>query len=314
MPAMIQATGLTHYYGPHPAIQDVNFGVERGRNSRIPGAQRRWQDYHHANHHRLHAAYPRCGFPGRLRCGGTIAAGQEAHRLPSRDRPPLHRHDGHRLPEVHGHPQGMSSKDINRRTSEVVDMCRLGDYRKSFIGKLSKGFRQRVGVAQAILHEPEVLVLDEPTIGIDPIQVVETRRLIQDLGKAQTVVLSSHILPEVSMICQRVLIIHEGRIVAEDTPANLAQRLQGVNRLEVEITGPREEVLPALRRINGVSEVTHRGGQGRDVYSVLAQGGQDLRDEISRAVVSSGWSLLSMQLVGMSLEEIFLKLTTQEEL
>ena len=109
---------------------------------------------------------------------------------------------------------------------------------KTIIGKLSKGFRQRVGIAQAILHEPEVLVLDEPTIGIDPIQVVETRSLIQDLGREQTVVLSSHILPEVSMICERVLIIHEGHIVAADTPNNLAQHLRGVAQLEVEIGGP----------------------------------------------------------------------------
>ena len=210
--------------------------------------------------------------------------------------------------------RGMPPKSINRRVGEVVDVCRLGDYRKSIIGKLSKGFRQRVGIAQAIIHEPEVLVLDEPTIGIDPIQVVETRRLIQDLGKQQTVVLSSHILPEVSMICERVMIINEGKIVAEDTPDNLAKRLQGVNRLEVEVSGPRDEVLPALRKIKGVSDVTIRAGQGRSIYTIQAQGGEDLRDQISRAVISSGWSLLSMQMVGMSLEEIFLKLTTHEEL
>ena len=109
----------------------------------------------------------------------------------------------------------MSKQWRRRRISDVIGICRLEEYGSSLISKLSKGFRQRVGIAQAILHEPEVLVLDEPTIGIDPIQVVETRRLIQDLGKEQTVVLSSHILPEVSMICERVLIIHQGRIVAE---------------------------------------------------------------------------------------------------
>ena len=145
----------------------------------------------------------------------------------------------------------MPRRNIKRRIGEVIDVCRLGDYRNTLIGKLSKGFRQRVGIAQAILHEPEVLVLDEPTIGIDPIQVVETRRLIQELGEAQTVVLSSHILPEVSMICERVLIIHEGRIVAEDTPSNLAERLQGTEHLEVEVGGPVPQVLSALRRSDG---------------------------------------------------------------
>jgi ABC-2 type transport system ATP-binding protein len=209
--------------------------------------------------------------------------------------------------------RGMPGSKIRSRLGEVIDVCRLGDYRKTQIGKLSKGFRQRVGIAQAIIHEPEVLVLDEPTIGIDPIQVVETRRLIQDLGKQQTVVLSSHILPEVSMICERVLIIHHGRIVAEDTPENLAQLLQGVEQLQVEVGGPSAEVLPVLRAVPGVIEVSHRRQQDRDVYQVRAEQGRDLRDEISRRVVSNGWSLLSMQLMGMSLEDIFLRLTTEEE-
>ena len=126
-------------------------------------------------------------------------------------------------------------------------------------------------------------------------------------------VLSSHILPEVSMICERVLIIHHGHIVAEDTPENLAQRLQGVEQLQVEVGGPPAEVLPVLRSISGVTQVTHRHQQDRDIYQVRVQEGSDLREEISRAVVSNGWSLLSMQMMGMSLEEIFLRLTTEEE-
>ena len=210
--------------------------------------------------------------------------------------------------------RGMYHKAIKKRLVEVVDVCRLGDYRKTQIGKLSKGFRQRVGIAQAILHEPQVLVLDEPTIGIDPIQVVETRRLIKELGRDQTVVLSSHILPEVSMLCDRVLIINEGRIVAEDTPKNLAAGMQGVDRLEVEVGGPAAEVLPVLRGIRGVNEVTHVNDDGRHTYTIQAQAGHDLRDAISQIVVSNGWSLRGLQMVGMSLEEIFLRLTTHEEL
>jgi ABC-2 type transport system ATP-binding protein len=208
----------------------------------------------------------------------------------------------------------MPPKDIKRRISEVIDVCRLGDYRSTLIGKLSKGFRQRVGIAQAILHEPEVLVLDEPTIGIDPIQVVETRRLIQELGREQTVVLSTHILPEVSMICDRVLIISEGKIVAEDTPDNLAERLKGSEQMEVEIGGPVSQVLPALRALKGVASASHQSSHGKEIYTIQANEGQDLRDEISRTVIGAGWSLLSMQTMGMSLEEIFLKLTTHEEL
>jgi ABC-2 type transport system ATP-binding protein len=311
---MIQATDLTHYYGPYPAIQDVNFGVKKGEV---------------------------LGFLGPNGAGKTTTMRILTGFLPpSRGKVTLDGYDvvekslevrrrvGY-LPETvplytdmtvtsylkyMGTLRRMSPGKINARLGEVVDVCRLGDYRKTQIGKLSKGFRQRVGIAQAILHEPEVLVLDEPTIGIDPIQVVETRNLIQDLGRSQTVVLSSHILPEVSMICGRVLIIHEGRIVAEDTPKNLADRLQGVERLEVEVGGPAAEVLPVLQKISGVSDVTHNNNEGRHTYTIQAQAGKDLRDEISQAVISNGWSLRSLQLVGMSLEEIFLKLTTQEDL
>ena len=147
-----------------------------------------------------------------------------------------------------------------------------------------------------------------------PIQVVETRRLIQELGREQTVVLSTHILPEASMICDRVLIISEGKIVAEDTPDNLAERLKGSEQMEVEIGGPVSQVLPALRALNGVASASHRSIQGKEIYTIQANEGEDLRDDISRTVIGAGWSLLSMNTMGMSLEEIFLKLTTHEEL
>jgi ABC-2 type transport system ATP-binding protein len=214
-----------------------------------------------------------------------------------------------------GSIRGMSSKLIRSRIGDVIESCKLGDYQKSLIGKLSKGFRQRVGIAQAVLHEPKVLVLDEPTIGIDPIQVVETRQLIRNLAGDHTVILSSHILPEVSMLCSRVLIINQGQIVAEDSPGELANRLQGVERLEVEVQGPREAVTIALEKIRGViSVVCSSNSEDRNIYKIQARRGLDLRPTVSRAVISNGWSLLNLQLVSMSLEEIFLKLTTEEQL
>ncbi len=310
---MIQASGLTHYYGPQPAIEDVNFGVKKGEILGFLGPNGAGKT---TTMRILTGFMPPT--QGQVTLGGFDVVEQSLE---------VRRRIGY-LPEtvplytempVNGYLKymgtlrGMPSRRIRQRISDVIDVCRLGDYQKTTIGKLSKGYRQRVGIAQAILHEPEVLVMDEPTIGIDPIQVVETRRLIQDLGKQQTVVLSSHILPEVSMICERVLIIHQGRIVAEDTPENLAQRLQGVDRLQVEVGGPPEEVLPALRQVPGVTQVTHRRQGDREVYTVNAESGQDLRDEISRVVVGQGWGLLSMQLMGMSLEDIFLRLTTEEE-
>lgn len=319
---MIQADDLTHYYGPFPAIQNVSFGVNKGEIIGFLGPNGAGKT---TTMRILTGFLPPT--QGKVTVGGFDVVSQSIE---------VRRRIGY-LPETvplytdmtvtgylkyMGTLRGMPPKTIKRRVGEVIGVCRLGDYHKTIIGKLSKGFRQRVGIAQAIIHEPEVLVLDEPTIGIDPIQVVETRRLIQDLGKDQTVVLSSHILPEVAMICQRVLIINEGRIVAEDTPSNLAKGLEGMDRLEVEVGGPVGEVLGALRRIKGVREVTHQtrsgsasGGGGQTAtYTLQISSGQDLRDEVSRAVISSGWSLLSMQMVGMSLEDIFLRLTTHEEL
>ena len=311
---MIQVRDLTHHYGPHVAVQDVNFGVKKGEVLGFLGPNGAGK----TTTMRIITGF----MPptrGQVTLGGYDVVEQSLE---------VRRRVGY-LPETvplytempvssylryMGTLRGMKSRQIKNRISDVIEICQLGDYHKTIIGKLSKGYRQRVGIAQAILHEPEVLVLDEPTIGIDPIQVVETRRLIQDLGKQQTVVLSSHILPEVSMICSRVLIIHQGRIVAEDTPQNLARSLEGVEQLQVEVGGPPAEVLPVLRGVPGVNEVTHRPQQNRDLYLIQVQRGEDLRDEISRSIVSNGWSLLSMQTIGMSLEDIFLRLTTQEEL
>ena len=310
---MIQATGLTHFYGPQPAIDEVSFNVKRGEILGFLGpngagkttTMRILTGYMPPTH-------------GQVTIGGhdVVKDSLEVRKLVGYlpETVPLYTE----MPVTNylrymGSLRGMNNRDLKRRIPDVIELCRLNDYSKTIIGKLSKGYRQRVGIAQAILHEPELLVMDEPTIGIDPIQVVETRRLIQDLGKQQTVVLSSHILPEVSMVCERVLIIHQGHIVAEDTPENLAQTLQGVDQLQVEINGPPREVTTALRNIEGVIDVNHRNQPDKEVYLVKSEEGLDLRDEISRVIVSNGWGLLSMQLMSMSLEDIFLRLTTDED-
>ena len=310
---MIQATGLTHFYGPQPAIDEVTFNVKRGEILGFLGpngagkttTMRILTGYMPPTH-------------GQVTIGGhdVVKDSLEVRKLVGYlpETVPLYTE----MPVTNylrymGSLRGMNNRELKRRIPDVIELCRLKDYSKTIIGKLSKGYRQRVGIAQAILHEPELLVMDEPTIGIDPIQVVETRRLIQDLGKQQTVVLSSHILPEVSMVCERVLIIHQGHIVAEDTPENLAQTLQGVDQLQVEINGPPREVTTALRNIEGVIDVNHRNQPDKEVYLVKSEEGLDLRDEISRVIVSNGWCLLSMQLMSMSLEDIFLRLTTDED-
>ena len=214
-----------------------------------------------------------------------------------------------------GSIRGMRSEQIDKRRGEVVEVCNLNEYTNTIIGKLSKGFRQRVGIAQAILHEPDVLVLDEPTIGIDPIQVVETRQLIKDLGENHTLILSSHILPEVSMICDNVIIINEGQIVAVDNPTNLGTNLSGVERVEIEVKGPNREILPVLENVSEVEEVARIpvSGGAYHRYHITVTLGQDIRSRLASTILDHGWELLKIQSLGMTLEEIFLRLTLEEK-
>ena len=209
--------------------------------------------------------------------------------------------------------KGVPAATRRARIDEAIGKCSLGEKRTTLIGRLSKGFRQRVGLAQAIIHNPAVLILDEPTAGLDPKQIIETRELIKGLGGEHTVVLSTHILPEVSMTCGRVVIINRGRVVAEDTPENLTQRLKGGAALKLEVRGPREAVLETVRAVPGVLSV--RAGEGAGPVlevEVDVQPGGDVRAELARAVVQGGFDLLDLQRMAMSLEEIFLHLTTTD--
>ncbi len=205
--------------------------------------------------------------------------------------------------------RGLDKDRIRTRIEEVVEICHLEEYVDVIMGKLSRGFRQRVGVAQSIIHEPEVLILDEPTIGIDPIQVSQTRQLIKELGKEHTVLISSHILPEVSMTCSRVIIIHEGSIVAEDRIENLSSVLKDGKRIRLEIKGPADKIAERLQQIEGVRQVSFEDPH----HIVECPLEEDPRPKIMEAVVQSGWILLTMELVEMSLEDIFLEVTTEEE-
>jgi len=209
--------------------------------------------------------------------------------------------------------KGVAPKERKAKLAEAVEKCRIGDVRTTLIGKLSKGYRQRVGLAQAILHNPEVLILDEPTAGLDPKQIIETRELIKGLGGEHTVVLSTHILPEVSMTCGRVVIINKGKVVAEDTPDNLTHRLRGAATLRLEVRGQSGPVFDALRVVPGVLRIHPKGeAAGVAAFEVEAEAGRDVRAELARAVVQRGFDLLALSQAGMSLEEIFLHLTTTD--
>lgn len=209
--------------------------------------------------------------------------------------------------------KGIAGADVAARVDAVIDRCSIGGVRGKLNGQLSKGYRQRVGLAQALIHDPDVLILDEPTAGLDPKQIIEVRELIRELGGEHTIILSTHILPEVSTTCGRVIIINEGKIEASDTPENLTARLQGHDSVWIEVDGPAEEVEAKFQRIHGVENVSRKTGQaGRAAWEVETGKDPAIRSELARAVIESGWGLYEIRSVGLSLEDIFLKLTGAE--
>ncbi len=200
------------------------------------------------------------------------------------------------------------------RVGEVLEMLSLDDIGTRLIGHLSLGYRQRVGLAQALIHDPEVLILDEPTRGLDPKQILEIRKLIKSLSGKKTIILSTHILPEVSSACDDVVIIDRGRVVAADTVENLSQRISGGKALEVEIKGPQADVAKALEKVDGVSGVkaSEKETRGLCKFEVTTNGANETREALFQTVVKNKWVLYQMTPVGMSLEDVFLKLTTKE--
>ncbi len=210
---------------------------------------------------------------------------------------------------------GMKRAQIAHRIREMVHVCGLEDVRHKDIGELSKGYRQRVGLAQAMIHEPDVLILDEPTSGLDPNQIVEIRNLIKQLGRAKTVILSTHILSEVQATCDRVLIINDGKIVADGTPEKLRADFRGSESLTLELqtgsTDPLVHIAPRLRSLPGVGSVELLGQQnGAARFELHVEKGVDVRESAFRMAVAEGWIILEMQRKATTLEEVFHKLTT----
>ena len=217
-----------------------------------------------------------------------------------------------------GRLKGIPANDIKRRVDESCEQCAVTDVRKKLISKLSKGYRQRVGLAQAIIHNPDVLILDEPTSGLDPKQIIETRELIRRLAGSHTIILSTHILSEVEQSCERVIIISQGKLVATDSVANLTNRLRGSEAVAVEVEtgggGNPADVQGRLEQVSGVSRVIPKDTRnGRWMFEVEGVQGRSIRADIARAVVGAGWNLTELRAVGFSLEDIFLQLTAAEQ-
>ena len=208
--------------------------------------------------------------------------------------------------------KGVPAAERKARVEQVMKRVWVTDMASRHCGKLSKGYRQRVGLAQAVLHNPDVLVLDEPTAGLDPKQIIETRQLIKELAGDHTIILSTHILPEVSQTCQRVVIINRGRVVAVDTPENLTHRLRGAETMYVLVEAP-VDATPALQAVAGVTRVTVADRHDRAIgYEVQGVRDADIRRELARTVVAQQWGLLELRPLRMSLEEVFLQVTTEE--
>jgi ABC-2 type transport system ATP-binding protein len=209
--------------------------------------------------------------------------------------------------------KGVPSGERASRVDAVMKRTHVADMASRHCGKLSKGYRQRVGLAQAIIHNPEVLILDEPTAGLDPKQIIEARDLIRSLAGDHTIVLSTHILPEVSQTCHRVVIINKGRVVAVDTPDNLTARLRGAETLYVQVDAPGGDPEAALGTVPGVTRVAPADGRtGTGAFEVESERGRDVRRDLAKEIVTRGWGLLELRPMRMSLEEVFLQVTTEE--
>lgn len=316
---MIQVDHLTKRYARNVAVDDISFEVEKGQIVGFLGPNGAGKT---TTMRVLTCFMPPSGGTARVAGFDVTKNPMDVKRrvgyLP--ETPPLY-------PEMEvaeylqfaGKLKGLSGADLNKRVDEVADRCAVGDVKKKLIAKLSKGYRQRVGLAQAILHNPDVLILDEPTSGLDPKQIIETRELIQQLSGDHTIILSTHILPEVEAVCQKVIIIAKGKLVATDTVANLTKRMQGSELVSVEVEG-REGALDGahvrakLEQVSGVSRVLPKDPAGARLrFEVESLQGRTIRPELARAVVESGWNLNELHSAAVSLEEIFLELTAVKE-
>jgi ABC-2 type transport system ATP-binding protein len=313
---VIEVQHLTKRYGNVTAVDDVNFTVEKGEILGFLGPNGAGK----TTTMRVLTGYMPAT-EGRARVAGYDVFDQplEAKRrtgyLP--ETPPLYTDMTVReyLAFV-AKIKGVPAKERAGRLDHVMKRTYIADMAGRACGKLSKGYRQRVGLAQALIHNPDVLILDEPTAGLDPKQINETRKLIKELAGDHTIILSTHILPEVAQTCQRVVIINKGRVVAVDTPANLTARLGGSETMFVQADGPADAIRAALAAVPGVTGVkeseTRDARESISSFEVVSAEKKDVRRDLARAIVSGGFGLLELRPMRMSLEEIFLELTTEE--
>ena len=311
---MIEVQNLTKRYGPVTAVRDVSFNVAPGEIVGFLGPNGAGK----TTAMRILACFmPATGGSARVAGYDVFTQSMEVRRrigyLP--ENVPLYS-DMRVEPylEFVAEIKGVPRAARRRQVGEVMERCLIADVQNRLIGTLSKGYRQRVGIAQAIVNDPHVLILDEPTIGLDPKQITEIRSLIKSLAGAHTVILSTHILPEVSMVCSGVIIIHKGAIVAQGPIDTLVEQFFPTARVEVQIVGPPAAVRDGMRRIPGVLEVQEGpAADGIGTWVVEAPRGRDVRAEIFQLAAQQKWELRELRRVGMTLEEVFIRVVAGEE-
>jgi ABC-2 type transport system ATP-binding protein len=315
---MIKVEGLTKRYARNVAVDNISFEVQKGQIVGFLGPNGAGKT---TTMRVLTCFLPPTAGKAEVAGHDVLAAPMEVKRrigyLP--ESPPLY-------PEMEvieylnfvGRLKGIAKRDLARRVDEVIGRTAIGDVRTWLISRLSRGYRQRVGLAQAIIHNPDVLILDEPTAGLDPKQIIETRQLIKKLAGDHTIILSTHILPEVEQTCEQVLIISKGKLVATDSVENLTRRLRGSEAVSVGVEAHdgaplADQVRQKLEQVSGVSRVVFKETRnGCHLFELESLQGRSIRPETARAIVESGWSLVELHAVALSLEEIFLQLTSAE--
>jgi len=309
---MIEAQQLTRRFGDFTAVAGISFSVPEGEILGMLGPNGAGKT---TTIRMLTGFLPpssgRVTLGGRDLFGDSVAVRRQIGYLPEN----VALYPELRVEEYlgwRGRLEGLDRATMRRRLPLVLDRCLLGDVRRQVIGTLSKGYRQRVGLAAAILHDPKVLVLDEPTVGLDPKQIIAIRELIRELGREHTLLLSTHILPEVELLCQKVMIVDRGRIVAEGSPAELRERWQGAFGVAVELAAPVTGVAEALAELPGVESAAAADGEGRRFRLSCARGA-DPRGDVFRLAAARGWPLVELAATRASLEDVFVRLTTRDE-
>lgn len=312
---MIKVDRLTKTFGPIRAVSDVSFSVNRGEILGFLGPN---------GAGKTTTMRMLCGiFPPTS--GHAVVAGFDVAASPMEVRKRI----GYLPEQIPLYPEltvaeyldfvtsvwGFNRDQKSKAIGDVLDRCGLYEVENARLGRLSRGYRQRVGLAQALVHDPEVLILDEPTVGLDPKQIREIREFIKSMRGSKTIILSTHILPEVSMTCDQVVIIDQGKLVAEGTPESLGQSAKSGTEIEVEVAGPSEEISSVLGSLPGAEGVKllSNGNGGLCKFAIALENNHDIRPEIARVIVEKNWGLFQMSLRTLTLEDVFVKLVTHEE-